>query len=153
MSWSERVRGVAKRAGAVDAMMIAVVCLLAVAGYLRFSEPYRDAASVASALPTAWYRVDLCLPAGTRWMLEREVRGLVHRDPRSGAVAGELLSVEPEGLDSVRVAARLRVVETADGRVVFLGQALVLGRTLRLDTAELQVEGLVCVLEREGEAE
>ena len=140
------------RLNAIDGLIVLLICSTIFVAYLRFSEPYRVAGPGGEATGKL-LQVELCMPPGYEWLLSESVEGFEERDPRSGAPSVRLLQVYLGSDSLIRVKAELAIRRDADGTIYFRDRPLVVGMKLRFDTSGMVVEGSLCRMGFEDEAQ
>jgi len=135
------------RLNLIDLLVVVVLCALVAAAYVRLTASYRVAPPFALPQTTVrWAEVELQLPQTYDWICDAATSGSQEHDPRSGDLVAEVLSCSlVEGLPHVRL--RVCALEDTSARLLFKNDRLVPGRTLRIETENCILDGVVARIE------
>jgi hypothetical protein len=125
-----------------DLFLVVVVVAVVVLAYQRLTVDYRVAPPYALESQQAVVTVDLQLPREQAWICDVATSEAEETDPRSGDARARILGCALE--DGVPVVS-LRIFAVRDGadRILFKGSPLLPGRSLRLETEVVILEGVV----------
>ncbi|MCF6287030.1 MAG: DUF4330 family protein, partial [Candidatus Hydrogenedentes bacterium] len=125
-----------------DLFLVVVVAAVVVLAYQRLTVGYRVAPPYALESQQVVVSVDLQLPREQTWICDVATPEAEETDPRSGDARARILGCVLE--DGVPVVS-LRIFAVRDGaaRILFKGSPLLPGRSLRLETDIVILEGVV----------
>jgi hypothetical protein len=128
----------------IDLAVVAILCAVAAAAYVRISGPGRPAQPYALETSTVTAIVDLRLPADRVWLGQYIEPGLQQIDPRTGGVVAEISAKRTDdAAGGLVVTVRLRAVRDGRDRLLYGDGPLVPGRKLTVETPACHIEGIV----------
>ena len=125
-----------------DLFLVVVTIAIVVLAYQRLTVDYRVAPPYALESQQVTVSVDLQLPREQKWICDVAASGAEETDPRSGEARATILGCMVEnGLPVVSL--RISAVRDGADRILFKGSPLLPGRSLRLETEVIILEGVV----------
>lgn len=131
------------RMNVIDLTVVAVLCAVGAAVYVRVSGVGRPVQPYALDTNTVRAIIDLRLPAEHAWLDPHIEPGLHQADPRTGEVVAEVVSKQIDAAGGLVVTARLRAVRDSRDRLLYGDGPLVPGRKLTIETPMCHIEGIV----------
>lgn len=142
MPLEENTRRTPGKFNLFDVFVVAVLLAAVVLLYQRLTVDYRVAPPYALEENQVRATIDLQLPRDMAWLCDEAVAGQADVDPRTGAARARVTDCSVlDGLATV--ALDVNAVRDGAGRLLYRGEPLIPGRTLRIETEKVVLEGVV----------